>query len=748
MTLLRGRTVGRAGAPAVGGHTRARRPAGGDGKLSRPWRIGSWVGFSIAGACLIGYANLVWRVVRPFAHIRTHFLESLLPIAAVHIAGLLVLRFLAGPAAARAAPYWAFSAGALVFIGGLRSFTALVGLVAFAVSALAIGRWLSKSVLPEEARSWAVHLAAGIAFTSFVGTGLAAAHVFGSATLIVILGAATTVATLANGKELVGSTRKWFQRATTAEWGWPSLIGYEGLFLLATFTWVNASAPERMSDAMRVYLPYARMLNRFHELPTLPSQWAFIVPQAGLAFAGSIYSLFGSVALRYAMLLALLALTGMVCSRNRKADCVPSCAVGLLVASCPLILITTLSLMQDTFVSLMVILLALVCIEGKGAGGYPFWIGLGALAGLSWCAKYTTVVYCGPLILIAVWRSWRAVGPRRTVRGSLAGSASALVTAGPWLWNASRQSGDPFFPFIRGLFPAPLWPHGVVANLDRFRLLSGIRGWLAWPYDMTYNSNKFVEGYPGILGLTLLILLLLAVYEMVWLRERRYYLWAATAVLGTALLWTQTVYIRYWLPGLWLLAPVAAAGLQRIGAMPVKRILLAAAALVILGLQAPLSLLRDGDNPQGWAWRYYCGKVTDDSFGSRYPGFAALSKLKEEDPDWPRVWFSGAVPVCYFDVVPLEAAVWQFRLHGLKDEDPGGMIWFLESAGCDYWAVNEAKPDAKLFKKLGVGDYFWKPEFLVARDGPVSIYRMPGSERARRAMESYVRRKGTSPASP
>jgi hypothetical protein len=36
-----------------------------------------------------------------------------------------------------------------------------------------------------------------------------------------------------------------------------------------------------------------------------------------------------------------------------------------------------------------------------------------------------------------------------------------LFVAAPWLWNTYRLSGDPFFPFLLKIFPAPLWSGDV-----------------------------------------------------------------------------------------------------------------------------------------------------------------------------------------------------------------------------------------------------------------------------------------------
>jgi 4-amino-4-deoxy-L-arabinose transferase-like glycosyltransferase len=172
---------------------------------------------------------------------------------------------------------------------------------------------------------------------------------------------------------------------------------------------------------------------------------------------------------------------------------------ALVLASCPVVLLETSSLMQDTFVALVAVLVALICLRGKDPGSIKFWAVIGGLMGLAWTTKYNLANYAIPLGCCAFLRSWKVKSWKRSLGGAALGVACALLTAAPWVWNTYRLSGNPLFPLLLKTFPSPLWsdsvwPDGIV-SVGR-HLSPGLKGWLLWPVEMTYQTVS-VEGYPG-----------------------------------------------------------------------------------------------------------------------------------------------------------------------------------------------------------------------------------------------------------
>ena len=229
---------------------------------------------------------------------------------------------------------------------------------------------------------------------------------------------------------------------------------------------------------------------------------------------------FGSRAVRWAMLLPWLALVGIVASRfnpangdrSNRAPSGVGVVFALVVASCPVLLSLTPSLMQDTFVCLVAVLFAIICMWGKNPEGLPFWAAVGGTAGLAWTSKFTLLAYVAPLVVCAIYRC-KKVDTWRTLVQSLPLAALAfVVSAGPWLWHSYRQSGNPVFPFFLSVLPAPSWPNGLgKMNLDNFRLPGGVRGWLFSPIDMTYSTSRFAEGTDGYLGLVIPVILIASI---------------------------------------------------------------------------------------------------------------------------------------------------------------------------------------------------------------------------------------------
>ncbi len=666
------------------------------------------------------------------------FVRKLLPVALIHVSALLLISLILKVKARGAFLYWGLSLAVLLVAGDAEHAVAFFALAAFGLMLAATGSGLTRILLPGDWRSWPVSLGFGILAVSFAGACLSAVHLFKWWIVLLLVLMALFLALRDETFSPAAFHQRW--RRLSSRWDLATALALEGAFLVFVFIYVAASRPETSSDAMRFYWPYVKLLKHNSGFFDIPFQWPYIIPQAGLTYAGALFLLAGPVAVRWSMTLAWVALVAIVarCRLEPDSDGSVPLAVVLVLASCPILLGVTSSLMHDTFVCLATVMLALVCLHAEDPGSGRFWGAVGGAAGLAMTSKYSTVVYAVPLGFWALIRSIRAHGWKKTIRGLAIAIATCVLAASPWLWHAYRGSGNPVFPFLLKIFPSQLWPRGLgKMNLDNFRLPPGPRGWFLWPIDLTYHTDRFAEGYAGSLGLVLPMLLLLGI-PLLWKGTATERVLVLSAAIGTTILWFQTAYIRYWLPGLWLLTWAAAPAAARLARSSQARFWVCAAALGISLLQLPFHMMTSWLDPKGWPWDYYTGKVSDDDYLNRgYPGFRRFRNLEALNRGWPRVWMTAYEAAGHLSVQPMDALLWELEMHGAMD--PRSKIKYLGSAGCTYWIVNRDSEDAKWLKVTGISPYYWDEKNLISSKGPAAVYRMKSAGEALEAFDSRAR---------
>jgi hypothetical protein len=253
---------------------------------------------------------------------------------------------------------------------------------------------------------------------------------------------------------------------------------------------------------------------------------------------------------------------------------------------------------------------------------------------------------------------------------------------------------------------------------------------------MTDYTDRFAEGFPGNLGLVLPFLLMLVLISL-WQGQAASKALLFSTLVGTALVWRVSLYIRYWLPSLWLLFLAVAPGALRIARSVRGRFWLCLMAVLLSQFHLSFAMVHSWDDPKGWPWDFYRGKVSEPAYiGRSYPGFERFQQPGLFRSDRQRVWFTNYAAAGHFRVSPLEAAIWEMRLHGVRA--PRSCLTYLASAGCDYWVVNRHGQDARLFETLGLS-FFWGEKDLVASAGPVAIYKMKSPAEALQGFDERAR---------
>jgi hypothetical protein len=149
------------------------------------------------------------------------------------------------------------------------------------------------------------------------------------------------------------------------------------------------------------------------------------------------------------------------------------------------------------------------------------------------------------VVASTVWFWWRCRG-QWTPRLVVAGVIVALFSCGSSYTYAALITGDPFYPLFSDLFQAR-FPANVMHDPH---WTAPVR--LSIPWDLTFHTDRFIEGWNGAAGFSLLGLLGAAVLAL-FSRSTRALAACAAFVFITAI--STVHYFRYAYPALMLFLP-------------------------------------------------------------------------------------------------------------------------------------------------------------------------------------------------
>lgn len=179
----------------------------------------------------------------------------------------------------------------------------------------------------------------------------------------------------------------------------------------------------------------------------------------------------------------------------------------------------------------------------------------GILLGGALAAKAVTFTILPALFLVLVWR-YRAWAKLRFVGATALGVILILSIGSIPYVTAWYLTSNPVFPFFNHIFQSPHWP--AVAFEPPAAFAKG----LTWDvlYQVTFHSEKFLEGRAGSAGFQWLLLFTPALLILLAARHGRGLLLFVVAVPSVALTFQSTAYLRYIFPSfVWVAAGIGVA---------------------------------------------------------------------------------------------------------------------------------------------------------------------------------------------
>lgn len=220
------------------------------------------------------------------------------------------------------------------------------------------------------------------------------------------------------------------------------------------------------------------------------------------------------------------------------------------------------------------VLLQLAAVLAASGRSLPPAMLVGSLLGLLAGLKVTNAVFVFPAV---AWLGWQAFRQGRVAWCMQVAAVAALLGGASYCY-AILITGNPLFPLFNGTFKSPYFPP---TDLVDGRWMGGLSWRALW--DMTFDTGRFGEHYPGAFGIALLALFPALLVEMVRRpASRGVGLWFLVAGL---VMFVQIQYMRYLFPATAVLVVVGTVGLARL--LPAKPF----AGIVILLVVADALLL-------------------------------------------------------------------------------------------------------------------------------------------------------------
>lgn len=192
---------------------------------------------------------------------------------------------------------------------------------------------------------------------------------------------------------------------------------------------------------------------------------------------------------------------------------------------------------------------------GKPASAERLYM-IGLLLGAALASKAITLA-CLPGLLTAVLFRPKVFFALPALPNALKGVALMLIVGGIPYVTAHALTGNPVFPFFNEIFQSPYYPAVNFEAPDIFR--KGVRWDLL--YEITFNSQHYLEAKSGAAGFHWLLLLLPTAVWSIFARRYRILVLLALGIVWLVFIFHSTAYLRYVFPTFALTAAVIGVGI-------------------------------------------------------------------------------------------------------------------------------------------------------------------------------------------
>lgn len=321
--------------------------------------------------------------------------------------------------------------------------------------------------------------------------------------------------------------------------------------LLGTF------APEVGIDALAMHLQMPTMVARDHLWSPSASgfTWAWMPMSVDWVYALAVM-IGGESAARLVNLLAdAMIVAGCAGVAREIAGARAAALAAVLYSAMPLTYLITTSLFVENIWTLWLVSgIAVIAWLRASPAGYREHLVLGLLFGAALSAKVITVFWA-PVVVYFAWEQLRAQ-PRGAVTKALCVSGGLALVFGGWPYlTAWWETANPVFPFMNDVFRSPLYPAVAFDALFKqpvnFRTL----------FDLTFATDRYLEGSPGAFGWTWLTLLPAGLLAVLLRNGRWAIAIAAGSLIFVAVTFAFTSYLRYIAPVFPVWAVLVAMGL-------------------------------------------------------------------------------------------------------------------------------------------------------------------------------------------
>jgi hypothetical protein len=354
-------------------------------------------------------------------------------------------------------------------------------------------------------------------------------------------------------RHLLAWARSWYvpQSVSASRHFGRALLGF-----ILSVVYAQVLGPEVGSDALTVHMMVPATVARLGEWPFDVGQFTWAMIPLGVDWAYTVaWLLGGEHSLRLLNFLFLVAILSLLYHVARRWVS-PGLAILAVAAfaSNPLVPLETGHAFVENGQAAYLIGAAW-CIDSirrrRWSAGLP---AAGLMLGAALSSKLGSLPYVALLAAAAAMIAW--IGRPRIAGRWVAYGVLTIVLCGsfPYIFSY-RETGNPIFPFENQFFRSPHYPYEKFVNQAFVQKLGP-----AALYDMTFDSQKYLEGTTGSAGLAALLFSPLLVAALV---VGRPFASAASTILALGagiLIFLSQPYLRYIYPSMALLAvPLAAA---------------------------------------------------------------------------------------------------------------------------------------------------------------------------------------------